>query len=684
MREVMTKSGLSNSARWMLVFLATVIVISHWKMASASYSVHLSNLKAAGFLLSTLTARGELFLSLAGQMLVIASLYVIALAITVLLGRERIPPRHWIEKDVVLVPIVFAALSWLTLRIHSLDFPNSIWTWMLQPVFARSAAYALDAIAGVLLLWRAWTLLAYVFAKAPHLGSQISVISASTLLVVIALVGIASIGVFTDVIGESKLSRSSGTAGPNVVIIGLDSLQRDVLLSVTAEQMPNLVSLREKSFINGNVISPVARTFPAWVTILTGLHPTKSGARENHASQDDINRDASIAWSFKKEGYQTTYATDETRFSHIGAEFGFDTVIGPQKGVTDFVLGQFADFPLVNFFIQIPYSELLLPALAGNRAFAHAYFPDRFVGLMERGLPPKKSNPSFAAIHLCTAHWPFFVGDGIQRRPTVLAQGHAYFRMLKLLDRQLGKTLQMLKASGYLDEKTVLVVLADHGEDFLGHTRPETEFHGVDLDSIFLPGGHGNTLLSRKQWQVFTMVSGHSSVGEIRPGISFDLTSLEDMAPMIVELAGIQGEASSVAGTPVAEPAKMRRRNHVLMETGWRPVGLDLSNPDRKAALRIAESSYNVMADGRIEMKEKAYSEAISYKDIGVTDGKHSLVTMGVNGVPLLVSADHDQNTQQVYSLNSLQALPEGLPLAAAACQEQEIRRRIATLCDKR
>jgi len=65
---------------------------------------------------------------------------------------------------------------------------------------------------------------------------------------------------------------------PNVIIIGLDSLRPD---AINATDTPAIYHFLESSHVFTNAYTPLARTYPAWITMLTGLHPKHSGARTN-------------------------------------------------------------------------------------------------------------------------------------------------------------------------------------------------------------------------------------------------------------------------------------------------------------------------------------------------------------------------------------------------------------------
>lgn len=666
-------------------------------LSLTGFEIALGNRKAAHFLLTSLGAHPRVLASLASQVAVILWLYAIWFAALWEIARRAERPQHWSGSREAALFTVWVTSAWVLLRMHSAVFPNSLWTWAMEPLFDQAASRAVDALALILLLGILLRAIASVSprrriklrASPSARGSSTSgLIVWGALAAVIPLTSAANL--FSRIPSTAEIYRSPSLTDEtsklgNVIIVGLDSLRREVVLNPRVWDMPNLASLVETGFLNQNVITPLARTFPAWVTILTGKHPRASGARTNHSPQKGIDHASSVAWTFHNHGYRTIYATDETRFSHIVPAFGFSEIVGPQMGVTDFLLGQFADQPLVNFAIQIPFAEYLLPALVGNRAFAHAYEPKRFVDRLSRAVGAADQRPVFLAVHLCTAHWPFYVAD---RKPSGVdvADGPldlaSYKQMLRALDGQLGLLLSQLQELGYLNPDTLLALLADHGEGLASDLidRPVIVSHSNDDRLSYPLGGHGASLLAPEQWRVFTLFHGRSLGGEISAGHSAALASLEDFGPKLVQLALSDERANDHVegnGGPSLPP-----RSHVMMETGWRPSGFNALNPQGSRALRIAESSYSFLPDGRIEMKPAVYEAAIKNKDLGVTDGDRTLVVLESNGSHLVVESDHIKHRWNVYDAAvPMSRDPAFAALHGAACADPEMSVRMGNWC---
>lgn len=667
----------SRAGRWTFAVLVLLTVWVHGSMIGAGGVINVGAGNVSSLLLTA--AHPKIIFSIGSQIAVILAAYALLFGVVVLLSRQRRQPRHRAETDACLLLFAWMALSWLVMRLHSQYFPYSVWTWLMSYVQRPTASWALDLASIAFLLWRIseiWLL------RRPRSGrGGVLVWGAAAIAIAFGmLVGL-------HLVRSQSSPSNTASSAPNVVIIGLDSVRRDVLLSANADRMPNLAALRDASFVNVNVVTPLARTFPAWVSILTGLGPDASGARENLVPQTGIRRDASVAWDFHRAGYRTAYATDETRFSYIVPEFGFDEVIGPQMGAADFVLAQFGDMPLANFLVQLPYAEYLLPALVGNRGFAHAYRPEHFVARLSRALGPAGGRPTFLAVHLCTAHWPYFVARARSLDSSLEEPDRSYQAMLAELDDQLGTLLQSLKAAGYLNTNTLVAVLADHGEglskDRAGAAVQVTLPDGSRGEVQGFQGGHGATLLAPAQWEVFTLFSGVSVRGPIAPGTSHRLASLEDVAGTLKRLSGLQhSEASSVASQDEERPvAEMGSTPYARIETGWRPKGLDLTRPDGSEVLRLAMTSHRVLPNGQIELKSDALTNITADKDYGVTDGLNSLAVVAVGSNRVVAMRGPGQDRWSGVLVADTHRADANGPLLAAACAWPDMRALMAGWC---
>lgn len=322
---------------------------------------------------------------------------------------------------------------------------------------------------------------------------------------------------------------------PHIVILGIDSMRNDLSEATDGPSLtPRIDAFLAESTRFGDTLSPLARTYPAWVSILTGRHPVSTRARFNLMPRDMVDEGGTLADALDAAGYRSIYATDEVRFANFDRTYGFDQLITPPIGASDFVVPMVGDMPLVNVVSNTRLGAWLFPNIHANRAAAVTYQPRRFVERLDRELDI--SGPSFIAIHLTLAHWPHSWA-GRPRPSNVQEYRPAYRAALQEVDRQFESVLRLLTRKGVLDN-AIVVVLSDHGEalgfpsdSILRKTGTSTEI----WDSLW---GHGTSVLSPHQYGVvFAMRAVGAAHLPGPPGIRNWPVSLEDVRPTLQELA---------------------------------------------------------------------------------------------------------------------------------------------------
>ena len=88
---------------------------------------------------------------------------------------------------------------------------------------------------------------------------------------------------------------------PNIIFIGIDSLSP---ANISMQSTPNISQFTKNSVLFEETISPLAHTYPAWTSILTGLYPHHHGARYNLMPPHLVQSTASLAWTLQERGYQ--------------------------------------------------------------------------------------------------------------------------------------------------------------------------------------------------------------------------------------------------------------------------------------------------------------------------------------------------------------------------------------------
>jgi hypothetical protein len=267
---------------------------------------------------------------------------------------------------------------------------------------------------------------------------------------------------------------AAANAGPNVILIGLDSLnpRHTGYFGYPLPITPNVDAFLRENTVFKDCYTPIARTFPAWYSILTGQYPTTSGVRFNLIKRKYIkSAGQGLAHILKGRGYATSHFTDEVRFSNITRAEGFDHLRHPPMGVKDFLFGSFHDFSLTNVFFNNPLGYALFPFLDVNRAVAHIYNGRYFLNDVVAAIEGLRSERRFLlAIHLCMAHWPYDHASprDFGRKPGADRRMWLYDSAVSKVDAQFRRILEALKRNGLYDD-SLIVVFSDHGESAEGH-----------------------------------------------------------------------------------------------------------------------------------------------------------------------------------------------------------------------
>ena len=401
---------------------------------------------------------------------------------------------------------------------------------------------------------------------------------------------------FWPILGTALSRSDTGDSRPHVVILGVDSLRDDLSEASEGRTLtPNIDAFLADAHRFRDTASPLARTFPAWVSILTGRHPVTTNARFNLMPRALVEEGDTLADALKAKGYQAVFATDEVRFANFDGSYGFDQLITPPIGASDFLIGTVGGLPLVNLIAGTPAGGWLFPAIYANRAAAVTYEPRDFVARLDREL--RIEGPSLLAIHLTLAHWPYSWAG--QERPSNPPEFRpAYRRALAEVDRQFADVVELLRKKGVLDNALV-VVLSDHGEalgfksdSMLRRTGTENEI----WDSLW---GHGTSVMSPHQYNVVLAMRGMGRAAIPGTPSEHDWpVDLADVRPTLEEL--VTGKAPG--------------RVDGISLVPYLAAGGDA--PDLDGRIRFTETCFNTikMMKGKITASGLAGEGAIYYE----------------------------------------------------------------------
>ncbi|MCP2605219.1 sulfatase-like hydrolase/transferase, partial [Candidatus Aminicenantes bacterium AH-873-B07] len=367
-----------------------------------------------------------------------------------------------------------------------------------------------------------------------------------------------------------------------------------------------------EAIIFKNCYTPLARTFPSWISVLTGKYPKTHGARYNLIKRKFMNSNCKTLGEILKEkfNYFTAYFTDETRFSNILKQDGFDYLRQPIMGVKDFTLGNFHDFSLANVFFNNPMGYKLFDFLDINRGVAHLYKNKYFTDELISFLNILKTKEKFLLmVHFCAPHWPYILSAPYpylfrNNKNTIIGE---YDGALKMADEQVGRLIKALKKYQLYDN-SIVILLSDHGESF----------------DYFI--GHGIELRSDAQNRVIFALklpkeNKHFEVKE--------LVRIIDITPTLLDLINLDIRAYNFEGKslkPFIFGKKFNDENYVFLETGFSldgPGGVTLTF---EKMISKGITFYEFDKRGIITIKENLHEDLIRYKQRAIMNEKWKLI----------------------------------------------------------
>jgi arylsulfatase A-like enzyme len=420
---------------------------------------------------------------------------------------------------------------------------------------------------------------------------------------------------------------------PHVIFIGLDSVRADaVVAGREASITPAIDGFLTNSTVFTDTITPLARTFSAWVAIVSGKHPHTTGATVNLLPRALIDEGDTLPRMLAEAGYKTVYATDEVRFSNLDESYGFHDVVAPPMGATDFFLGFFGDAPLANLVANTSAGRYLFPYIYANRAVSATYEPRTFVERIEREVAFDR--PTFLAVHLTLVHWPYLwaTARDHQLESRIAQTNTLYDAALAELDDQFAELLTALDQRGVL-ENAVVVVFSDHGES-LGEAPSVRHYHDRPDGAPAEIFGHGTNIFARGQYQtVLAMRSYGTSIVPATAGRRIGTpTSLEDLTPTFVEAFGLEPERSfdGVSLLPALRGAQAPAADRIrFIETEFNPPGLSPGEVLRQSAMAGAVKYYQVdPVTDRVSVRERYLEQILSGRQYAALRGPHLLASV--------------------------------------------------------
>ncbi|NOT32006.1 MAG: sulfatase-like hydrolase/transferase [Planctomycetes bacterium] len=317
------------------------------------------------------------------------------------------------------------------------------------------------------------------------------------------------------VLGLTACAKSTAleASRPNLLLITLDTTRADRLgcYGYAAAKTPVLDALAARGVVFEQAYTPAPMTLPAHATLMTGLLPPQHGARVNgmHRLAADV---PTLAERLSKEGYRT---------GAFVAAFVLDEKFGLARG-----------FERYDDDLSQAYKQEVPDGLSTHRP-GNLVVDAALAWLGERD-GKDGTRPFFTWVHLYDAHFPWYPhGPDVKDSN---AETGSYDGEVSFADAQVGRLLDFLREHG-LEQQTIVVALADHGEGLGDHHETEHAY-----------------LLNEEVLHVPWIVAGPGvKAGHRVPA----LVSLEDFQPTALELLGLastRGQGRSLVHALRGEP----------------------------------------------------------------------------------------------------------------------------------
>jgi Sulfatase len=368
--------------------------------------------------------------------------------------------------------------------------------------------------------------------------------------------------------GSAYLRAPSSAAPPPpaVLILGVDSLRTDRLES--PEIMPHCSALLPEGQLFRHAFTPIARTFPSWVSVLTGLEPRHHRVRTMFP---DVESRRDIGPTFVSElrdrGFRTFVVSDFAGDIFPRIHAGFEDVDAPNLT---------ADALAASTVLSAHGGSLPFLRMSPGRSFLHEWRnlaslsdPDWLAEKALAHVRMERGRPFVGVVFFSTAHFPYvapypdylirggnYSGPYLYHAPPVLGEREIspadieqvrarYDGALHAVDRAIGWLIGALRREGRLSS-TLVVLMGDHGEELY-------EEPGI--------AGHGDVVSPRSQAAPVFLVGP----GVDRGRTSDEQVRLHDLAPTVLGWALHQRGRRFGDALDLLTPEKERP---VCVETG--------------------------------------------------------------------------------------------------------------------
>lgn len=480
---------------------------------------------------------------------------------------------------------------------------------------------------------------------------------------------------FTYTYHQHQPSIQSYTgSSPNIIMVGVDSLRPDYLGHFGADvPTPFIDGFMNQATVFTDSLTPLARTFPSWTGMLTGLYPKHVNVRTNLSDQTKAHLSRALPEVLREQGYQTIFGTDETRFSNISTAYGFQTLVTPPIGLNDFLLGTFNDFPLSNLVINSRLGQVLFPYSFANRPAYVTYDPESFLHLLKPVIVSSRQQPLFLAVHFCLPHSPYLWDD----LSGYVTNGQArYAASVTRVDAQLNEFFTQLSEAGLL-KNAIVVLLSDHGEAlelpgdritekslFVQHQHePMPNFYppSMSKEGVNQSAGHGTDILGLPQYHTVFAVRLYGQAKQAVGDRSGEVSML-DIMPTVLDLAHLKKpnvDGTSLAAVVLNQSAAVPSLP-IFVESDYSPQAIRTVYPETRKVFLEGIHLFSINNETtRLTVKPDMVNKIIHSKQVGVVKQGWMLALYPQKDghrMPILVNLTNGDWTNDLHSRFAMQS----------------------------
>jgi len=336
----------------------------------------------------------------------------------------------------------------------------------------------------------------------------------------------------TIVMGSRLLAEGSdleaphtafGTANraPGIIILAADSFRLDHIggYGYHRPTSPVIDSLMCRGTVFRRALTPLPRTFPAWVSYLTGTYPHTHGVLNMFPTDADRQHlPPAVPQILGNRGWHSGVISDFAGDIFSRVDLGFKTIRAPEFTFVSLIKLRSLEIHWALLpYINSRWGRRLFPVLS---EFAQAAYPE-YLGhcarlyLKQRA---RRNEPFFLTVFFSATHFPYsapdpyyrlftdpdYQGDYKYHKPNLLKPHEElaqedidqilalYDGAVKAIDVEIGRIVRTLEDTG-LSESTWIIVTADHGENLyeddmgMGHGEHLRGRNVLEVPLIIVP-----------------------------------------------------------------------------------------------------------------------------------------------------------------------------------------------------